>query len=174
MKYFPTPLTGLLIITALLAMVLTTGSADAAATGIYDYIRDITKKEFLIDTSDDLHEFIGNQNVYNIDPTITEEDVKDAMSYRSDLLCGRREKGYPCGIAQSVRDIARREEFVNTLYRDLQLIAAGYELPITDHAIDPMYISARLPSLTHIWQSSNDWLTTPVIEKRVRSVPWYN
>ena len=174
MKYFPTPLTGLLIITALLAMVLTTGSADAAATGIYDYIRDITKKEFLIDTSDDLHEFMSNQNVYNIEPPITEEDVKDAMSYRSDLLCGRRGKGYPCGIAQSVRDIARREEFVNTLYRDLQLIAAGYELPITDHAIDPMYISARLPSLTHIWQSSNDWLTTPVIEKRVRSVPWYN
>ena len=61
---------------------------------------------------------------------------------------------------------------IKTLSRDLQMVVAGYEMPITDHIIKPMYLAPRYSSIIGIMQSSNDWLMTPVVEKRVFAMSW--
>ncbi|KKU20106.1 MAG: hypothetical protein UX30_C0004G0054 [Candidatus Saccharibacteria bacterium GW2011_GWA2_46_10] len=156
------------------ALVLSAASRGIAfADGIYDFARGIEINSQMTSGSDGLGDFFTHPRVFN-DPPISEQDITDSMANRPDLVCGRRDKGIMCGIDKPIRDLASREAFVNAVHKELNLIAAGYEVALTDHVTGPMYISARLPSLTGIWQSSNDWIMTPVTERRVRSVPWFN
>ncbi|MCF7844706.1 MAG: hypothetical protein K9M03_02665 [Kiritimatiellales bacterium] len=137
-----------------------------SSAGIYDTIRGITSNEFG-NVSDSVAGFVTHKQVFTED--ITSSDVYDAMAYRSHDICQRRDTSAPCKIAQPIRDIANRENISQTLQRDLQLITLGYELPLSDHAIGPMQMATRMPSLIHIWQSSSDWLYTPITERRIRS-----
>ncbi|MFH1670425.1 MAG: hypothetical protein ABIA92_02460 [Patescibacteria group bacterium] len=147
---------------------------DGASAGIYGWARALTNFEYKgIDGP--ISGFITHKQVFNRSDTdpFSGADVNDAMEYSTDNICRRRRdiKGaLSCdAIAQPVRDIARREELVRTLERDLQAIALGYELPITDHSIEPMSLAPRMPSIIRIWQSSSDWIYSPVTERRVRS-----
>jgi len=165
-KFFHLSL-GLLALSALLI-------PDGTSAGIYEWARALTNYEYLgIDGP--ISGFIIHKQVFNRPDTdpFSDSDVNDAMEYRTDNICKRRQeiKGVlSCkAIAQPVRDIARREELVRTLERDLQVIALGYELPITDHSIEPMSLAPRMPSIIRIWQSSSDWIYSPVTERRVRS-----
>ncbi|MFA7681496.1 MAG: hypothetical protein WCX61_00535, partial [Candidatus Peribacteraceae bacterium] len=143
-----------------------------AASAIYEQMRTVTRQEFMLDqVEDDISSFIQDQNVFKIDPQLSSQDINDSVQNRSDKICARREeKAVPCGIALPVTKIAKRETRVRTLARDLQIIASGYELPITEHPYDPVAVLPRMPSIIGMWQATNDWLVTPIVERRIRSM----
>ena len=139
---------------------------------MYDYIHNISRKEFLLDKkTDGLDKFILNKRVFDFDPSLKKQDIVDAFSYMDADMCDRREE-FPCSVGEPIRAVGRREEMIKTLSRDLQIIVAGYEMPITDHIIKPMYLAPRYSSIIGLMQSSNDWLTTPIVEKRVFAMSW--
>tara|TARA_B100001971_G_C18258664_1_gene584605 strand:- start:1504 stop:3891 length:2388 start_codon:yes stop_codon:yes gene_type:complete len=139
---------------------------------MYNYIHNISRKEFLLDKkTDGLDEFILHKKVFDFNPSLKKQDVVDAFSYMDVDICDRR-KEFPCSIGDPIRTVGRREEMIKTLSRDMQMVVAGYEMPITDHIIKPMYLAPRYSSIIGIMQSSNDWLTTPVVEKRVFAMSW--
>ncbi|MDP6575009.1 MAG: hypothetical protein QF755_00750 [Candidatus Peribacteraceae bacterium] len=143
-----------------------------ASSQMYNYIHDISRKEFLLDKkTDGLDKFILKKQVFDFDPSLKKQDVVDAFSYMDVDICDRR-KEFPCSIGDPIRTVGRREEMIKTLSRDLQMVVAGYEMPITDHIIKPMYLAPRYSSIIGIMQSSNDWLMTPVVEKRVFAMSW--
>ena len=143
-----------------------------ASSQMYQYIHDISRKEFLLDkNTDKLDEFILNKQVFDYDPSLKKQDVVDAFSYMDVDLCDRR-KEFPCSKGEPIRAVGRREEAIKTLARDLQMIVAGYEMPITDHIIQPMYLAPRYASIIGVMQSGNDWAMTPTVEKRPFAMSW--
>ncbi|MBU0766280.1 hypothetical protein KKF55_00635 [Patescibacteria group bacterium] len=162
MKKFLHSILGLLLLVILLA--------PNKTAGMYGLARMLTNDEFN-GISSGISQFINHRQVFvrPDDDPFSIADIADAMAYRSDKICKRRGKPAPCDIAQPVRDIARRENLARILQRDLHLIATGYELPITDHSMGPASLAPRMSSIIRTWQSSSDWLFTPVTERRIRS-----
>ena len=145
---------------------------QATPAQMYEYIHDISRKEFLLDKkTDKLDKFILKRQVFDYDPRLKKQDVVDAFSYMDVDLCDRR-KEFPCTKGEPIRAVGRREEAIKTLARDLQMIVAGYEMPITDHIVQPMYLAPRYASIIGVLQSSNDWAMTPTVEKRPFAMAW--
>jgi len=156
------------------SLLLVSLEPEKASAFIYELARKITNHEFNIEgtVEEAVSTFIGFQEVFRTpdhEPPIEEDDVRNALRYRPDLVCKKRNQRNPCNITQPVRDIARRESYSRVVGQDLYLTAIANEIVLTDHTGQDITISPRLPSIIRMWQSSFDWMFTPVTERRIKS-----
>ena len=105
-------------------------------------------------------------------PQIERKDVDLALKLKYQQLCNEK-KGieYPqCfELVKEIPEIIRRAEWWRTIARDLQFIAAGYEMGTDGYTGRIHKLSSGLPSIVSIWESGIDKMTNPVQKTRVRS-----
>lgn len=146
--------------------------ATATAKPLYETIRGTVQWEY-DSPQETVKAFLAKAFVAN--PSLSPDDIatsNDSTSFRSSVCSSRKLDDESCEqLRKEIRAAVLREERVRALGRDLQLIAGGYEMPIGDHPSRILSIFPKFQSIVRVWQSSNDWLSTPIAERRMRAGP---
>lgn len=138
-----------------------------AADGLYEKIRNMTRKEALIDEKgmpgfEAVVAHFASQIIQLEDGSVNAVETSDAL--RSDKwmdLCSKKDHrgamnyGSCALLVQNLTDLGRHEEEIRSLGRELQLIAAGYELPIDNHPDLPSSLSSQTESIRTLWAAGS-------------------
>ncbi|MFH0769771.1 MAG: hypothetical protein V1926_00145 [Candidatus Peregrinibacteria bacterium] len=145
-----------------------------AEMDLYQYARTLAAEEAgATETEEAVARFVSK--VFKMTPPLTHDEVIAALERDKGLekVCTPRklEQSTCSQLVAGIQDFVGREMRVRSLGRSLQLVASGFEMPIRDHPGLLRAFAPKLQSIIRIWQSSNDWLTTPIRERRIRSAP---
>ncbi|MBI3332044.1 hypothetical protein HYZ99_03740 [Candidatus Peregrinibacteria bacterium] len=150
----------------LLALIIWGTPELATAATFYERMRDETLQEMLLDRNlkpsveDIVAEFV-TKVVSPADPKISAGGVDLALQRKWNAFCTNKTTGEPMDIGfctsyvDRIRVYAGAEERIRTLGRDLQLIAASYELPIDGYPGRVTTLPSRYKSLVNLWRAGH-------------------
>lgn len=74
------------------------------------------------------------------------------------------------GFAEQMNSLAKKEAWIRSLGRELQLIASSYEPNMDGHTGRSNAISIKLPKATLLWESGVDRMTNPIVQSRIKEI----
>ena len=159
----------------------------AADKPLFDLMREISRMEVIQDadgqasTEDIIKGFVTTALHPDVGPIGLDDIEKAFETGKRSELCkeqnGRKKISYdtPCdAFALKIQVAVRREEEIRTLGRDLQAIAAGYEMPIDGYPGRVTNMPLRYQSIVALWQAGTGSLREGVgtgILLRVMAIP---
>jgi hypothetical protein len=162
----------------LIIALLPAGATAAEAppvTGLYTTLLQMTKMEQSTATTElaiqrAIPALLSGQTPFPVE----EEHVEMALTNRFISLCANAEQELDVTYTQCMEvgsqivALAKREAWVRSLGRDLELIATSYEPEADGHTGRKHELSVKLPAAMYWWQSGSDRATNPVQSTKVR------
>jgi hypothetical protein len=154
-------------------LLLPTLSQAERGTNLYQKVLQITEFEFSFDRSEGPVEKFVSEIAPEDAVKLKESDIGPALQEWLKHSCSEAEVyEEDCNkVIRFVREAVTKAEQVRSLGRDLQTIALSYELPIHPHPNLGLSITTKMPSISHIWQSDNDSLLSPIVEQPLTLEP---